>query len=78
MQGEREQERVRGEIRGVGCELRYTQQTVAGELAGWQELHARMGRRALREMAGRMVVRERDVLAGMRRAVRGIGGGVRA
>jgi len=65
-------ERGREELRNVGCELRYTQQTVAGELAGWQELHARMGRRALRELARRMVVRQKDVLAGMKRAVRGI------
>jgi len=65
-------ESAREELRAVGCELRYTQQTVAGELAGWQELHARMGRRAVRELARRMVVRQKDVLAGMKRAARGI------
>jgi hypothetical protein len=65
-------ESAREELKSVGCELRYTQQTVAGELAGWQELHARMGRRAVRELARRMVVRQRDVLAGMKRAVRGV------
>lgn len=62
------------ELRGVGCELRYTQQTLAGELAGWQEEHARMGRRAVRRLAVGMVVRERDRLEGMRRAVRGVVG----
>jgi len=35
-------------------------------------MHARMGRRAVRELALRMVVREREVLAGLRRAGRGI------
>lgn len=74
MEAQERAARAREELRSVGCELRYTQQTVAGELAGWQELHARMGRRALRELARRMVVRERDVLAGMRRAVRGVVG----
>lgn len=54
----------------MGCELRYTQQTIAGELAGWQELHAKLGKRAIRALAERMVVREKDRLEGMRRAVR--------
>lgn len=58
------------ELRGVSCELRYTQQTVAGELAGWQDLHAKLGRRAIKGLAERMVVRERCRLEGMRRAVR--------
>ncbi|KAL9104797.1 MAG: hypothetical protein Q9163_000295 [Psora crenata] len=62
----------REELRKVGCELSYTQQTVAGELAGWQELHAKLGRRAIRRFAQQMVVREKDRLEGMKRAVRGI------
>ncbi|KAL8695633.1 MAG: hypothetical protein Q9224_003277, partial [Gallowayella concinna] len=40
-------EKTKEELRGLRCELAYTQQTVAGELAGWQEGHARMGRRAV-------------------------------
>ena len=56
----------------MGCELRYTQQTIAGELAGWQELHAKLGKRAIRALAERMVVREKDRLEGMKRAVRGV------
>ena len=52
--------------------MRYTQQTNAGELAGWQELHAKMGKRAIRALAERMVVREKDRLEGMKRAVRGV------
>ncbi|KAI4173636.1 MAG: hypothetical protein LQ343_002811 [Gyalolechia ehrenbergii] len=66
-------QRSREEIRGLGAELRYTQQTVAGELAGWQELHVRLGRRAVRGLVERVVVAERERLEGMRRAVRGLG-----
>ena len=65
-------EKSRQELRDVGAELSYTQQTIAGELAGWQELHAKMGRRAIRRFAQEMVVREKDRLEGMRRAVRGV------
>ena len=65
-------EKSREELRTVGCELRYTQQTVAGELAGWQELHAKLGRRAIRSLAQKMVVREKDRLESMKRAVRGV------
>ncbi len=65
-------ESSRQELRTVACDLRYTQQTVAGELAGWQELHAKLGKRAIRSLAERMVVREKDRLEGMKRAVRGV------
>ena len=65
-------EKSREELRTVGCELTYTQQTVAGELAGWQELHAKLGRRAIRALAQKMVVREKDRLECMKRAVRGV------
>lgn len=62
--------RTREEADGLGKELRYTQQVVAAELAGWQDLHERMGRRAIRELVRGQLVRERTVLEGMRRAVR--------
>ena len=62
------------ELRQVGCELAYTQQTVAQELAGWQELHAKLGRRGIRELGQRMVIREKDRLAQMRSAVREVVG----
>ncbi|KAA6406912.1 MAG: hypothetical protein FRX48_09210 [Lasallia pustulata] len=65
--------RSQEELRSIGSELRYTQQTVAGELAGWQDLHGKMGRRAVRGLVEGMVVRERDRLEGMRRAVRDVG-----
>ncbi|KAH8650159.1 VPS9 domain-containing protein [Xylariales sp. PMI_506] len=54
----------------IGRELRYTQQVVAGELAGWQDMHERMGRRAIREFARGMVIMERDRLDGLKRALR--------
>ncbi len=65
------------ELRQLGCELRYTQQTVAGELAGWQELHAKLGRRAIKQLAEKMVIIERDRLDCMKRAVRELGIGER-
>lgn len=62
----------REEAANIAKELRYTQQTVAGELAGWQELHDKLGRRAIREFARGMVVQERMKLEGMMRALRKI------
>ncbi|KAF8865566.1 hypothetical protein BDZ45DRAFT_612105 [Acephala macrosclerotiorum] len=62
--------RTKEEAEGLAKELRYTQQVVAAELAGWQDLHERMGKRAVRELVREMLVRERTVLQGMRRAVR--------
>lgn len=58
------------EVDNLSRELRYTQQTVAMELAGWQDLHEKMGRRAIRELARGMVVVEKMRLEGMRRALR--------
>lgn len=63
-------EKSKEELRTISCELRYTQQVVAGELAGWQDLHAKMGKRAIRTLAERMIIREKDRLQGMRRALR--------
>lgn len=63
-------EKSKEELRTIRCELRYTQQVVAGELAGWQDLHAKMGKRAIRTLAERMIIREKDRLEGMRRALR--------
>ncbi|KAI4212301.1 MAG: hypothetical protein LQ351_005014 [Letrouitia transgressa] len=66
-------DRTKEQIRQMGCELSYTQRTVAGELAGWQEGHVRMGRRAVGALAKAMVIRERERLEDMRRAVRALG-----
>ncbi|VZI09010.1 unnamed protein product [Fusarium fujikuroi] len=60
----------REEAANLARELRYTQQTVAGELAGWQELHEKMGRHAIRGFVRGMVVQERMKLDGMLRALR--------
>lgn len=62
--------RSREEAENLSKELRHTQQTVAAELAGWREMHERVGRRAVRELAGGMLVAERVRLAGMQRALR--------
>lgn len=62
----------REEAANIAKELRYTQQTVAGELAGWQDLHDKLGCRAIREFARGMVVQERMKLEGMMRALRKI------
>lgn len=70
---EEREERMRAsqaEVDNLSRELRYTQQTVAMELAGWQDMHERMGRRAIRELARGMVVIEKMRLEGMRRALR--------
>ena len=65
-------ERSRQELRTIGCDLSYTQQTVASELGPWQDLHAKLGKRAIRTLAEKMVVREKDRLDGMKRALRGV------
>lgn len=66
----------REESEYLSRELRYTQQTVASELAGWQSMHDDMGRRALREYARGMVLTERMRLEGMERALRTLREGV--
>lgn len=74
---EREEKARRGErdAQRLARELRYTQQTVAGELAGWRDVHERMGRRAIREYARGMLTAERMRLEGMQRALRRVRGG---
>ena len=58
------------ELATLGSELRYTQQTVAGELAAWQDLHEVMLTRALKGLTKRMVIAEKMRLEGMKRALR--------
>lgn len=70
---EEKEERAREkqkEADDLGRELRYTQQVVAGELAGWQDMHEQLGSRAIRQFARGMVVLERERLAGLKRAMR--------
>ncbi|KAK4128855.1 hypothetical protein N657DRAFT_608652 [Parathielavia appendiculata] len=74
MNEEREEKarKSEGEAEKLARELRYAQQTVAGELAGWREMHERIGRRAVRELARGMVIAERCRLEGMVRALRAV------
>ncbi|KAI6286718.1 hypothetical protein MCOR27_001636 [Pyricularia oryzae] len=58
------------EGKNLSKELRYSQQVVAGELAGWQEMHEKIGRRAIKDLAKSMVVLERTRMDGFRRALR--------
>lgn len=62
--------RSREESDVLSRELRYTQQVVAGELAGWQDLHEKMGRKAIRDLVRGMLIKERTTLEGMKRAIR--------
>ena len=62
--------KARNELEALGSELRYTQQTIASELAVWQDEHVRMGREMCRRLAREMVVKERAKLEGMKRALR--------
>ena len=62
--------RAEEEAERLARELRYTQQTVAGELAGWRDVHERMGRRAMREYARGMLTAEKMRLEGIQRALR--------
>lgn len=66
-------EKSESEIASLGKELRYTQQTVAVELAAWQEERVRMGREACRSLAKRMIVVEKDRLRGMLSSLRVLG-----
>jgi len=62
--------KTKDEVDELSRELRYTQQVVASELAGWQDMHEKMGRKAIRDLARTMLIRERTTLEGMQRAVR--------
>lgn len=76
MQDEKEERarRMDEEAGYYARELRYTQQTVAGELAGWQDMHDRMGRRLIAEYARGMLIQERNKLDGIMRALRKVRG----
>ncbi len=68
--------RARDEAENLSRELRYTQQTVASELAGWRDMHEKMGRKAIRDLARGMLIAERVRLSGMERALRKVREGV--
>ncbi len=69
---EKKAQKWREEASYMARELRYTQQTVAAEMAGWQNMHDTMVRRALREYGRGMVLQEKMRLEGMKRALRAI------
>ncbi|KAI1342507.1 VPS9 domain-containing protein [Xylariaceae sp. FL0016] len=62
------------EVDDLGKELRYTQQTVASELAGWQDMHERLGRHAIKEFATGMLIMERERMGSIKRAIRKLQG----
>ncbi len=43
---------------------------MAAELAGWQDLHEKMGRKAIKDLAKSMLIKERTALEGIKRAIR--------
>lgn len=65
-----EAERCHAQVELLGSELRYTQQTVAAELAGWHGSRVVLARKALRDVATRTLIKERDRLDEMKRALR--------
>ncbi len=73
---DREKEQVikkeEGEKGRLEKELRYSQQVVAAELAGWQEGRVKNAREAVRELVRGMVVLEKGRLEGIKRAVRAL------
>ena len=60
------------EIDRVGRELRYTQEVVMGELAGWTGWRGGFGREEIRRFVRGAVVGERERLKGMERVLRGL------
>jgi hypothetical protein len=58
------------EVERLGRELRYTQEVVVGELAGWNDWRETWGVDEMKRMARGMVVRERERLRAMQRALR--------
>lgn len=54
----------------LACELRYTQSIAAQELAAFHEMHLKQVKTAVKDMAKRMVVAERERLESMKRALR--------
>ena len=60
------------EIVRVGKELRYTQEVVLGELAGWTEWRERVGRQAVKAFVRELVTRERERGRGLDRCLRAL------
>jgi len=66
---ERQIEEAETEIETKGKELRYTQEVVLGELAGWTSWREQWGKNEIRRFAGATVVKERERLKNMQRVL---------
>lgn len=62
------------EVERLGRELRYTQEIVVSELAGWTTWREEWGREEMKRLVKGVVVRERERLKSMQRALRAIKG----
>lgn len=60
------------EIERLGKELRYTQEVVVGELAGWTTWREQWGGEEIKRLARNVVVKERERLKCMQRALRAL------
>lgn len=60
------------QIESLGKELRYTQEVVVGELAGWTEWRGQAGKEGIKEYVRKTVVRERERLNALRRVLGGL------
>lgn len=58
------------DIERLGRELRYTQEVVVGELAGWTSWREEWGREEIKRLARNMVVKEKERMKCMQRALR--------
>ena len=76
LRGVREAERriveAEADIARKGRTLRYTQEVVLGELAGWTSWRSGFGREEVKRLVRGQVVRERERLKGMERVLRGL------
>lgn len=57
------------EIETKGKELRYTQEVVLGELAGWTSWREQWGKNEIRRFASATLVKERERLKNMQRVL---------
>ena len=60
------------EIQARGKELRYTNEVVVGELAGWTTWKGELGKEEVKRYVKGMVIKERERLKGMQRVLRSL------
>lgn len=61
-----------GIVQDKGRQLRYTQEVVMGEVAGWNGWRGEFGREEVKRLVRGVVVRERERLRGMQRVLKGL------